>query len=313
MAVYTPVEPTTLDAFLKDYDLGAPIACEGILQGIENSNFRLDMTAGRFILTVFERRAARADLPYFLGLMDHLAGKGFPAPRPVRRRDGGLIGEIAGKPAAIVTFLEGAWPERPTPDHAESAGGALARLHLAAADMACGRRNDLGRPDWRPLFERSAPRADDVRPGLAADIRQTLDDLDARWPSGLPAGAGHLDLFPDNIFFDDGRVSGVIDFYFAATDAYAYDLAITLNAWCFRDGAWRSDMAAAMVAGYERARPLTAAEREALPLLLQGAAMRFLLTRLYDWLHPAPSGLVRPKDPLEQLACLNRHRSDPRL
>lgn len=312
MAVYTPVDEHALAAFLQSYDLGSPKSFDGILQGIENSNFRLETDAGRFVLTVFERRAAEADLPYFLGLMAHLATKGYPAPRPQPRLDGRVIGRIAGKPAAIVTFLEGDWPKSPGPKDAAAAGRALARLHLAATDYPGRRANDLGVDSWPDLFQPSASRADDVAPGLRAEIEAALARLKADWPRRLPSGAIHADLFPDNLFLDDaGEVSGVIDFYFACDDAYAYDLAIMLNAWCFDQvGGWSHDRAKALTAGYESARPLEPREHQALPTLLSGAAMRFLLTRLYDWLHPAPGALVRPKDPLEQLACLRLHESE---
>ena len=308
MAVYTDVDADMLAAFLADYAIGAPKVLTGILQGIENSNFRLETTAGRYVLTVFERRAGASDLPYFMGLMWHLAATGFPAPQPIPRRDGETLGEIAGKPAAIVTFLDGDWPRAPTAADARAAGGALARLHLAGKNYKGRRANDLGSAAWRGLFAQSADRADDVAPGLKQEIEGALDRLERAWPADLPGGAVHADLFPDNIFLKDGRVSGVIDFYFACDDAYAYDLAITLNAWCF-DGAggWRAGHADAMAAGYEAVRPLTPAERAALPTLLAGAAMRFLLTRLHDWLRPQPGSLQRPKDPLEQLACLRVH------
>ena len=310
MAVYTDVDAEMLAAFLADYAIGPATGLTGILQGIENTNYRLETPAGRFVLTLFERRTAAADLPYFLGLMSHLAAAGFPAPRPVRRRDGETIGRIAGKAAAVVAFLDGDWPRAPTVADAAAAGAALARLHLAGRDYAGRRVNDLGVAAWRPLFAQSAERADTVAPGLAREIECALDRLQGDWPSGLPAGAIHADLFPDNLFLLDGAVTGVIDFYFACDDAYAYDLAIMLNAWCFdAAGGWRGRHAAALTSGYATVRPLEAAERAALPTLLAGAAMRFLLTRLHDWLRPQPGALQKPKDPLEQLACLRAHLS----
>lgn len=309
MAVYTDVDAEALAGFLADYDIGGPVSLDGILQGIENSNFKLATTSGHFILTLFERRAAEDDLPYFLGLMSHLAGSGFPAPQPAVRRDGGLLGRLKGKPAAIVSFLPGDWPAEPEPAETAIAGAALAGLHAAGADFDGRRANDLGHGAWRGLFESCRRRADEVAPGLAQELAALLDDLDAAWPAGLPAGPCHTDLFPDNLLIADGRATGVIDFYFACDEAYAYDLAVTLNAWCFAaDGGWRDDNAAALLDGYERRRPLAATERAALPVLQTGAAMRFCLTRLYDWLHPA-AGLARPKDPLEQLAQLRFWRN----
>jgi len=305
MAVYTEIDRATLARFLEGYEIGPGLALEGILQGIENSNFRLETPAGRFVLTVFERRAATADLPYFLGLMAHLADAGFPAPRPIPRRDGQPFGRIAGKPAAIVTFLDGDWPQTPSPADAHAAGAALAGLHVAGQSFAGRRANDLGPAAWRGLFARSADRADTIEQGLAREIESALDRIERDWPAGLPAGAIHADLFPDNLFLTDGRVTGVIDFYFACDDAYAYDLAIMLNAWTV-DAAGRASAphAAALTAGYESIRTLAPAERTALPVLRAGGALRFLLTRLYDWLHPQPGALQRPKDPLEQRAVL---------
>jgi len=309
MAVYTAIDRETLAEFLEGYDIGSATAFEGILQGIDNSNFRLETPAGRFVLTVFEARAAATDLSYFLALMAHLAAAGAPAPAPVRRRGGALLGEVAGKPAAIVAFLEGDWPRAPDEADARAAGRLLAELHLAGIDFPMRRDNDLGAAGWRPLFERSRARADETRAGLAAEITGLLDEIAGKWPRGLPAGAIHADLFPDNVLMRDGRVTGAIDFYFAADDAYAFDLAITQHAWCF-DGAadWNAARAEALAAGYESLRQLTPEERAAIPLLRQGVALRFLLTRLYDWLHPAPDALVRPKDPLEQLDRLYAHR-----
>lgn len=310
MAVYTTVDAGALTRFLACYDIGAPRRFEGILQGVENTNYELETERGRFVLTLFERRTAARDLPYFLGLMAHLAAAGFPAPKPIRQTSGALSGDLLGKAAAIVTFLPGDWPRDPTADQAAEAGAGLARLHLAAADFSARRPNDLNIDAWRPLFARSADRADDVAPGLKAEIAATLARLEAAWPRGLPSGHIHADLFPDNLFLDGARLSGVIDFYFACEDAYAYDLAIMLNAWCFQAGpAWRDDRAAALTAGYARVRPLSDHERAALPVLQAGGAMRFLLTRLHDWLHPTPGALVRPKDPLEQLACLRLFES----
>jgi homoserine kinase type II len=309
MAVYTDVSEAALAAFLKGYGIGAPVRLTGILQGIENSNFVLETTSGKYVLTIFERRAAAEDLPYFLGLMAHLAAKGFPAPLPISAANGTVLGEISGKPAAIVTFLAGEWPQDPSPGEAFEAGKALARLHIAAADFAMSRPNTLGADQWAALFAASAGDADEVEAGLAAEIDWRLKTILAAWPQQLPSGAIHADMFPDNLFLKDGQLSGVIDYYFACTDAYAYDLAITLNAWCFgQDNQWRQGHCVEMLEGYQSVRPLSAAETAAMPILLQGAAMRFLLTRLYDWLHPRADALANQKDPLQQRAQLRWHQ-----
>jgi homoserine kinase type II len=309
MAVYTDVADDELARFLADYDLGALLSIKGIAEGVENSNFFLHTERGVYILTLYEKRVDPADLPFFLGLMEHLAGAGLTCPLPVKTRDGQALGRLAGRPAAIVTFLDGVWIKRPGVAHCAELGTALARLHKAGADFPLRRRNGLTLADWRPLYDRSAARADEVSPGLGRDIAAELDRLEARWPTDLPVGVIHADLFPDNVFFLGDRLSGLIDFYFACTDFLAYDVAVCLNSWCFEpDGAFNLTKGQALLVAYEKERPLSAAERAALPVLARGAALRFLLTRLYDWLNVPPGALVRPKDPLEYLKKLRFHR-----
>jgi len=308
MAVYTEVSDEDLHAFAAEYDIGEVMACKGIAEGVENSNYLLTTETGPHILTLYEKRVKPADLPFFLGLMDHLAARGLPCPLPVRGRDGEALRELCGRPAAVVTFLPGMWPRRPTAEHCAELGAALAHLHLAGADFAMTRTNDLSVGAWRPLLERSGTRADEVRQGLAGELEAELARLEAEWPHSLPVGVIHADLFPDNVFFRHGRVSGIIDFYFACTDAFAYDLAICLNAWCFEpDLSFNVTKARRLLNGYQRERALSPKELRSLPLLARGAAMRFLLTRLYDWLNTPPDALVVRKDPLEYLAKLRFH------
>ena len=309
MAVYTEITDEELERFLAEYDLGALIWVKGIAEGVENSNFLIVTDAGPHILTLYEKRVDPADLPFFIGLMDHLAARDLSCPRPVRSRSGAALGMLGGRPAAIVTFLNGVWIRRPRTLHCAAVGEALAQLHLAGEGFALTRRNALSVDGWRPLFERSEARADTVMPGLAGQIRAELDELEASWPTALPAGVIHADLFPDNVFFLKERLSGLIDFYFACNDFFAYDVAICLNAWCFEaDGALNVTKARALLAGYQRVRPLLAEEVAALPLLARGSALRFLLTRLYDWLNVPPGALVAPKDPLEYWRKLRFHR-----
>lgn len=300
MAVYTHVPAEALGALLERYDIGAATAFKGIAEGVENSNYLLETPAGRFILTLYEKRVAEEDLPFFFGLTTHLAQRGLPVPRPVADRNGTLLQRLCARPAAIVEFLPGVSVSRPTPAHARAAGAALARLHLMSADFAMTRPNALGPAGWRSLAERMGQAADQVTPGLAAAIADELDELIRRWPDRLPVGAIHADLFPDNVLFLGERVSGLIDFYFAATDAYAYDLAVMHVAWGFDPATDQPlpDIAAALLEGYERERPLIPRERAALPLLARGAALRFLLTRAWDWLNTPPGALVARKDPL---------------
>jgi homoserine kinase type II len=309
VAVYTDVPPPALAAFLADYDLGAPLALEGIAEGVENSNFRLRTERGTYILTVYEKRVDPADLPFFLGLMEHLARQGVPCPLPVRARDGEALRRLVGKPAAIVSCLEGRWPRRVTVERCAALGEALASLHLAAAGFGLARANALSFAGWRALLERCRGEADAVEPGLEAEIAAELEALARLWPQDLPAGVIHADLFPDNVFFEGDAVTGIIDFYFACDDLLAYDLAVCLNAWCFEhDGAFNLTKAKALLQGYRRRRALLPAEVAALPVLARGSALRFLMTRLHDWLHQVDGALVRPKDPREYLRKLRFHR-----
>jgi homoserine kinase type II len=305
MAVYTQVAAEPLADFLTGYDIGAATRLAGIAQGIENSNYELDTLRGRFVLTLYERRVRAADLPFYLGLMRHLAGKGVPCPRPIARRGGALWGELCGKPAAIVTFLDGDWPRAPTAEHCRAVGAALAQMHLAGRDFPLARPNDLSLAGWRQLFAATRERADEIAGGLGVEIAQELAQLEAQWPRDLPDGPIHADLFPDNVFFVGDRLSGLIDFYFACTDAFAYDLAVSLTAWCFpTPDRYDRRLAAALEDGYTAVRPLAEAERNALPILLRGAALRFLLTRLYDLVHGVKGMIGIQKDPLEYRARL---------
>ena len=310
MAVYTEVTDEALAAFLGGYGLGTAVAFRGIAEGVENSNFQLRTTAGDYILTLYEKRVDPAELPWFLGLMEHLAVQGITCPQPVRGRDGTSLRHLAGRPACITTFLPGVWPRRVRPEHCAPLGDALARLHLAGAGYAPTRANALGPASWAPLLARSGARADEVQPGLMAELAAALDGIVADWPDGLPRGHIHADLFPDNVFFLDGRLSGIIDFYFAATDLLAYDVAVCLNAWCFEpDFSFNVTRARALLGAYAAVRPLSDMECAALPVLCRGAALRFLLTRLYDWLNTPPGALVTRKDPVEYLRRLRFHLS----
>ncbi|MCA1244428.1 homoserine kinase [Stappia stellulata] len=309
MAVYTDVSDEELAAFLEGYDIGGVLACKGIAEGVENSNFLLHTDAGYFILTLYEKRVDPADLPFFIELMRHLADKGISCPTPVAARDGRMLGRLAGRPAAIISFLDGMWVRRPKRDHCAALGAALAKFHLAGKDFALTRPNTLSVDSWRPLLADSIDQADTISAGLAAELTAELDHLEAHWPRDLPSGVIHADLFPDNVFFLGDRLSGLIDFYFACNDAFAYDVAICLNAWCFEpDMSFNVTKARALLNAYRAVRPFTQAEFDALPLLARGAALRFLLTRLHDWLRVPEGALVTPKDPLEYLKKLRVHQ-----
>lgn len=305
MAVYTDVAAEDLAEFLKGYDIGELLSYKGIAEGVENSNFLMHTSKGAFILTLYEKRVAEDDLPYFLSLMAHLAGHGVSCPQPAKNRSGAVYSTLAGRPAAVINFLEGMWPRRPGVVHCNGVGEALAKMHLAGHDFPLFRANPLSVSGWRPLFERSADRADTVQAGLRDFIARELDHLETRWPNDLPVGVIHGDLFPDNVFFLGDKLSGLIDFPFSCNDILAYDVAICLNAWCFEsDNSFNVTKARALLNAYGRTRPLSVAEQNALPLLARGAALRFLLTRLVDFLNVPEGALVKPKDPLEYVRKL---------
>jgi homoserine kinase type II len=309
MAVYTEVSDEELERFVAEYDIGEVLSCKGIAEGVENSNYLLHTEKGQYILTLYERRVAPADLPYFLNLMEHLAVNRIPCPTPLHGKDGKSLRALCGRPAAIITFLAGMWPRRVQPYHCAELGEALAKFHLAGASFALSRRNNLSVDAWRPLFNSCADRADTVQRGLSAVLSGELDYLEARWPKDLPMGVCHADLFPDNVFFRHEKLSGIIDFYFACNDYLAYDVSICLNAWCFeRDRSFNVTKAKLLLSSYRKARPFSPEEIQALPLLARGNAMRFLLTRLYDWLHHPEGAFVSPKDPLEYLRILKFHQ-----
>jgi len=310
MAVYTDVAAEDLAPFLAGYDIGELLTYKGIAEGVENSNFLVHTSRGYFILTLYERRVAERDLPFFLGLMEHLASRGITCPQPVKNRAGQALGRLAGRPAAIVTFLEGIWVRRPSAVHTAALGEVLARLHLAGADFPMRRENALSVAGWRQLYAACGERANEVQRDLKSVLALELDALEREWPRGLPQGVIHADLFPDNVFFLGDRLSGLIDFYFACTDTLVYDVAICLNAWCFEaDHSYNVTKGRALLANYARTRPLSPLEWDKLPLLARGAALRFLLTRLVDWLDVPPGALVRPKDPIEYLRKLRFHQT----
>jgi homoserine kinase type II len=309
MAVYTEVAAEELDALLERYAIGDLASCKGIAEGVENSNFFLSTDRAQFILTLYEKRVSPDDLPYFLGLMEHLARNGVTCPTPVHDREGRVLQTVAGKPAAMVTFLQGYSLRKPLPVHCRGLGAALARLHEAGLTFPMKRANALSVAGWEKLFA-AIGEAHKLEPGMAGEIGAELESLGAQWPANLPQGVIHADLFPDNVFFLDGQVSGLIDFYFACNDLLAYDLAICMNAWCFElDHAFNVTKARALLDGYNSVRLLGGSEFEALPVLARGAAMRFLLTRLYDWFNTPPSAMVKRKDPMEYWRKLKFHQS----
>lgn len=314
MAVYTPVSAEALADFLAGYDVGTLVSAKGIAEGVENTNYLVETTRGRFILTLYEKRVAAADLPFFMALIDHLAAKGLPVPPAIRDASGSAIGTLAGRPACLITFLPGVSVSHPTPTQAHAAGAALGRMHAALADFTPTRANSMGVESWAPLLARCGPALDQIRPGLHAEAARMLDDVLATWPAAgaLPAGAIHADLFPDNVLMLGDRVAGLIDFYFACTDLRAYDLAVMHGAWAFDASGARFDAAIgrALLDGYRAAFALTPAEADHLPLLARGACLRFFLSRAWDWLNTPADALVTRKDPLAYLRRYHHYARD---
>ncbi len=312
MAVYTELSHDEIRHFLGAYDLPPLQEAEGICAGVENTNYLLTLQGGgRFILTLFEKRVAEADLPFFVGLMEELAAKRVPAPMPLRAKDGQAIRTLKGRPAVMVTFLEGKSAVTIKPVHISELGAAMARLHMGALEYKHIRCNSLSLPAWRVLLEKISPHMDEIAAGLAEELQAEMAALESLWPKTLPEGVIHADLFPDNVFYDaEGQLTGIIDFYFSCNDFLSYDLAICLNCWCFeKDFQFNITRAKGLLRAYNDQRLLSEEELNALPVLARGAALRFLLTRAHDWLFPVPGALVTPKDPMEYLKKLRFHRS----
>lgn len=311
MAVYTEVSDQELKRFLSRYDIGTPVRKTPIAEGVENTNYRIETDRDVFILTLFEKRTRAEDLPFFMDLAAHMAAKGLSIPAPVELSGGGVISTLCDRPAAIITFLNGRPVMAPGPEECAAFGAAVSGLHGAVADFPQSRENPLSLNGWRALADQCRARADDCAGGLGALIDGELAMLSETWPQDLPRGVIHADLFPDNIFFIDGKISGFIDFYFSCTDFFAYDLAIAVNAWCFdRKGGFVRDNAVNIMKAYQARRPLSDAEKKAFPILLRGAALRFLMTRLHDWLNQDPDALVTVKNPLEYRDIILFHQRE---
>lgn len=316
MAVYTHVSAEEMESLLAGYDAGRLVSAKGIAEGVENSNYLVDTTTGRFILTLYEKRVDAGDLPFFLALLDHLADQGQHVPRALKDRRGVQIQTVAGRPACLIEFLTGVSVSHPSDAQAHATGAALGGMHGALRDFTLERPNSLGPEGWRELATRCGDDLDRVAPGLQARVGNELTFISENWPANLPRSVIHADLFPDNVLMLGDEVTGIIDFYFACSDIRAWDVAVTHAAWCFEnDGTgFHPSLAAALIAGYEASFGLSPAERGAFPILARGAALRFLLTRAWDWLNTPPGALVTRKDPLAFLRRLDFYASaDPRL
>jgi homoserine kinase type II len=315
MAVYTHLSDSELTILIESFDVGTLMSFKGIAEGVSNSNWMVATTDSgggehRYVLTMYERRIETKDLPFFLGLLDHLSARGCPVPRTIHGDDGAAFRMVGDKAVALIEFLPGLSIERASPAQGRAVGVALAGIHLAARDFGMSRPNELGPAAWRKLAEDCG---DDglasIDPALPAQVADELAAIDREWPAGLPTGVIHADLFPDNVLMLGNEVTGLIDFYFACNDFLAFDLAVTHAAWCFSGDAFQRDVSAALLEGYESVRPLSEAERAALPLLARGASMRFLMTRAYDWLNTPADALVTRKDPLVFARRLSFYRT----
>lgn len=311
MAVYTEVSTQELAQFLNDYDIGHCLSFSAIAEGIENSNYLLQTEKGRFILTLFEKRVKTEELPYFMELMEHLFHNGFSCPRPVRGKDGTVLKKLCGKTACLTTFLTGASVQNIQPHHCAELGRAIALMQKASAGFRLYRANDLSVKGWENLIDKIGSRADEVSAGLYDALCREYEDVSSDWPSDLPQSVIHADLFPDNVFFENGTLSGVIDYYFSCNDIAVYELAICLNAWCFDAPVWifNREKSSALLTAYQALRPMSSAEKEAFPILARGSALRFLLTRTYDWLNPVKDALVTPKNPKEYISKMLFHKT----
>lgn len=316
MAVYTHVSAEVLADLVSRYDVGELVSSKGIAEGVSNSNWLVETTGSeangrRFILTMYERRIDVAELPFFLGLLDHLAAKGCPVPRTIHDLHGASHRLLDGKAVALIEFLPGVSVDRPTPGQARAVGKVLAQMHRAAQTFGGHRGNDLG-PDMsaQVLSHCGETALAGIDPALPAMI-EVANTVARTWPEGLPQSIIHSDLFPDNVLMLGERVSALIDFYFACNDAMAYDLAVTHAAWSFGgDGStYRAEVGEALLAGYESERKLEDEEREALPMLAQGAALRFISSRAQDWIETPADALVTRKDPMDFVRRLEFYRS----
>ena len=310
MAVYTKIKTDELINFLKLYDLDELISWQGIAEGVENSNFFIETKSAKYILTIYEKRVTKTDLPFFLNLMGHLNSNQFPCPKPIFNIKGKLLNSIQDKPAALFSFLNGSSVKNPSIHHCYQAGSYLSIIHKKSSSFSMKRKNKLSAEGWKELFLKLDNRINSIDRDLFSIITEEFKYISNNWPENLPSGIIHADLFPDNVFFEDNDISGVIDFYFACNDFLAYDIAIAINAWCFNDNNnLEIHKSAALLNGYQQFRSLDKIEKQKFPILVRGAALRFLLTRTYDSIHLVDGALVKPKNPIEFLDKLKYIRN----
>ena len=313
MAIYTKLSENNLKEFFLKYNLGKLLNYKGIQEGIENTNYFIQTDKGKFILTVYEKRTEEKDLPFFMGLMRNLFDANFPSPEPIINKNGNYITEISGKKAAVVSFLEGSAKKNLSPDNCHEVGIQAAKLHVITKNLTGKRENSLSVNSWKKIYKNVQKDCSRIHSNLARIIERNLDEIESNWPKNIPSGIIHADLFPDNIFFKGNNLTGIIDFYFSCYDFYAFEITICLNALCFEGQkenlSFNVTKAKKFIDGYSTIRKLSEEEKKSLKILCQGAAIRFLLTRVFDYLNLKEGALVKIKDPIEYLKRLEFHNS----
>tara|TARA_Y100000590_G_scaffold258781_1_gene290434 strand:- start:3500 stop:4468 length:969 start_codon:yes stop_codon:yes gene_type:complete len=313
VAVYTKLSEKNLKEFLKKYDKGQLLNYKGIQEGIENTNYYIETEKGKFILTVYEKRVDEKDLPFFMSVMKNLYDSKFPSPQPIINKNGNYITEILNKKAAMVSFLEGKAKKILSPDDCKKVGIHTAKLHLITKNLISKRQNKLSVNSWKKIYSKIKNDCSKIHPNLSKIVEKNLNEMESKWPKDIPSGIIHADLFSDNIFFKNNELTGIIDFYFSCNDYYAFEIAICLNALCFEgikeNLSFNVTKAKKFIDGYSAVRQLKDKEKKCLKILCQGAAMRFLLTRVFDYLNLTKGALVKIKDPVEYLKRLEFHNS----
>ena len=311
MAVYSPVNKNELEIFLEQYDIGTLLKFDGILEGIENTNYKIITTQNTYILTIFEKRVDEEDLPFFINLKNHLVKKNFLCPKPISSKTGKVINHLNKKPCILISYLKGKKVQLASKNHCEQVGEKLSLLHEYALDFKQKKENKMNYNQWENIFLKCKTSKNEDYVYLYSFIEKELLFLKENWPNSLPKGVIHADVFQDNVFFINDKFSGLIDFYFSCNDYLAYDLALAVNAWCFDiKGSFSENKLLAIIKGYEVNRTLLKEEKNSLSILLRGASMRILLTRLHDKIFHTDGAFVEPKNPIEYLQILEFHQKN---
>jgi len=311
MAVYTKLSENKLKEFFSKYSLGKVLNYNGIKEGIENTNYFVQTNKNKFILTLYENRVGEEDLPFFMGLMKNLVIANFPSPEPIINVNGNYIAEISGKKAAVVSFLNGTAKKNLSTENCYDVGAKTATLHAITKNLSLKRKNQLSINNWRKIFQNVKNDCSKINKNLPLIIEKNLNEIENNWPKNIPSGIIHADLFPDNILFKNNKLTGIIDFYFSCNDFYAFEIAICLNALCFEglneNLSFNVTKAKKFIDGYSSIRKISEDEKKSLKILCKGAAMRFLLTRVFDYLNLVEGAVVKVKDPIEYLKRLEFH------